>query len=65
MWLQSQQGNWSIFKTGGQQGRQQSQLLVQIKQFWLHVAVLLLGIHLPVEEHSQLQGIFPPSTIAR
>jgi len=28
MWPQSQQGDWSGFKTRGQQGRQQSQLLV-------------------------------------
>jgi hypothetical protein len=65
MWPQSQQGGWSGFKTGGQQGRQQSQLLVQLKQFWLHFVVLLPGIHLPIDEHLQSQGIFPPSTIVR
>jgi hypothetical protein len=65
MWPQSQQGGWSGFKTGGQQGRQQSQLLVQLKQFWLHFAVVVPWMHLPIDEHLQLQGIFPPLTIAR
>lgn len=30
---QSQQGGWSGFKTGGQQGRKQSSLALQVLQF--------------------------------